>query len=133
MALAKDLKHLQENGSASAAEMAEFLAHLRGRRPQEVLGIVAQSGLTRGITIATIWTLVFMAVFTAGPYFWSKKSPAEAKPIAKQAPAATKPAEAAPVEQPAPVAPAAAAPTTPDVPSKDVLDKLGIGEAKSSD
>lgn len=137
MALPRDLKQLKENGSASAAEMAEFLAQLRGRRPQEVLGIVAGNGLTRGIVVASAWTLALMAVFTAGPYFWPKLFPAEKKAVAKEAPPAAKPAAAAEqVEQPSTPATTPTtvpAPGTPGVPSKDVLDKLGIGEAKPAD
>jgi hypothetical protein len=134
MALSRDLKTLKENGAASAAEMAEFLAHLRGRRPQEVLGIVAGNGLTRGVVIASVWTLVLMALFTAGPYLWPKIFPPEKQAVAQDAPpAAAKPA-AKPAEQSvAPEVPPAAAPATPAVPTKDVLDKLGIGEAKQAD
>lgn len=125
MSLSRDLKNLKQNGSATATEMAEFLAQLRGRRPQEVLGLVAGNGLTRGIVIASAWTIVLMAVFTAGPYFWPKT----AKKAVAQKPAAAKPAEAKPVEQPA----APATPATPETPDKEALKKLGIGEAKPAD
>ena len=130
-----DLKQLKENGSASAAEMAEFLAQLRGRRPQEVLGIVAGNGLTRGIVVASAWTLALMAVFTAGPYFWPKLFPAEKKAVAQEAPPAAKPAVAAEqIEQPsAPVAtPAVPAPGTPSCRARTCWTSWASDEAKAS-
>lgn len=132
MPLSRDLKNLKENGSATAAEMAEFLAQLRGRRPQEVLGIVAGNGLTRGIVVASAWTIGLIAVFTVGPYLWPKMFPVEKKAVAQDVTPAAKPAEGKPAE-PAPATPAAASPATPEAPEKDALKKLGIGEARPAD
>jgi hypothetical protein len=61
-------QQLRGHSSATAAELREFLGQLKGRSPQEVMGIVAQSSLFRGITTATIACGVLMLVFTIGPY-----------------------------------------------------------------
>ena len=39
--IARDLQQLKTHSAASVAELREFLAQMRGRRPQEVLGLVA--------------------------------------------------------------------------------------------
>ena len=39
----RELRNLHANGSASLAELREFLAELKGRKPQEVIGIVSAS------------------------------------------------------------------------------------------
>jgi hypothetical protein len=127
-----EFRNLKENGSASAAELAEFMAQLRGKRPQEVLGLVAQSGLTRGMASATVAVLVVLAVFTVLPYAWGKISPEKAKV------AVEKPAEKAEVVKPPAAATPKAAPkeeaVAPAKPSQaEIMQKLGVGEAKKSD
>jgi hypothetical protein len=126
-----EFRNLKENGSASAAELAEFLVQLRGKRPQEVLGLVAQSGLTRGMVTATVMVGAILAVFTVTPYAWSKMFPGKAQVAEKQAaqPAAAKTPAEAPASAPeaAPAAPA-------EKPSQqEIMQKLGVGEAKPSD
>lgn len=66
--LAQEFRQLTEDGSASAAELQEFLSHLRGRSPEEVMGVVAQSGLIRSTLTATVGCVVLLAVFTVVPY-----------------------------------------------------------------
>lgn len=61
-------QQLRGHSSATAAELREFLGQLKGRSPQEVMGIVAQSSLFRGITTATIACAVLLVIFTVGPY-----------------------------------------------------------------
>lgn len=63
-----DIRALKDNSTAAVAELREFLGELQGRSPQEVIGIVSQTGLFRGITAATVGTLVVLVVFTIGPY-----------------------------------------------------------------
>lgn len=63
-----DMKILQQNAAASVGELREFLGQLRGRSPQEVMGIVAQSSLVQGVVSATVGTLIILIVFTVGPY-----------------------------------------------------------------
>ena len=61
-----------------------FLGTLRGKSPQEVIGIVSSSLLIQSTAIATAITIVLMAAFTVGPYLiWGPP-----KGIPAQAPAA---------------------------------------------
>jgi hypothetical protein len=64
----KDLHNLQQNGSASLAELKEFLGRLQGRSPQEVVGLVSTSLMVQSMVIATVGTIALLAVFTIGPY-----------------------------------------------------------------
>lgn len=67
------VKRTRVEASATAAELREFISSMKGKSPQEMLGSVAQSGLVRATTEATIWTLVLMAGFTLVPYFMKSK------------------------------------------------------------
>lgn len=128
--LRRDLQRAREGAFASAAELREFVQNLRGKSPQEVLGEVANSGLAQGVGIATVGTIILMAVFTIGPYYlYPKQSPkpkAEAASTAaseaKPADAAAKPAEAA--EKPSKNAEANA---------RQSLEKMGEAETKTAD
>lgn len=64
----RELRNLHANGSASLAELREFLADLKGRKPQEVIGIVSASLLAQSMVIATLATIAILAIFTVGPY-----------------------------------------------------------------
>jgi hypothetical protein len=64
----RELRNLHANGSASLAELREFLAELKGRKPQEVIGIVSASLLAQSMVIAALATVALLAVFTVGPY-----------------------------------------------------------------
>ncbi len=130
-----ELKHLRQNGQASAAEIREFLKSVQGKSPQEVLGVVAQSGLASGIVLATIGCIVLLVVGSVIPYALNRLS-ADA---ASAKPAKTQQAEA-PAEKPdSPAKQAAAAPpqagTEPATanPVDTLPDKLGIGETKAAD
>ncbi len=63
-----DVKNLKESGSASVAELREFLKTLKARNPQEVIGIVSTSLLVQSLLISCVATVVLMAAFTVGPY-----------------------------------------------------------------
>lgn len=76
----RDMQNLGANTSASVDELREFVAGLKGRSPQEVLGIVAQNSLFQGVTQATIGCVAVLAVLTVGPWFFSEK-PAEAEDL----------------------------------------------------
>lgn len=82
--IARDVGQIKRHGGATAAELAEFLKQLRGRRPQEVLGLVAQSGLLRATALATAGTLALLAALTVIPYFYEKSFPERAKPNAAE-------------------------------------------------
>ena len=73
----QDYQSLRENTTASVGELREFLGRLKGRSPQEVMGIVAQSSLVRGISIATAGTLILLCAFTIGPWALADEQQAE--------------------------------------------------------
>jgi hypothetical protein len=64
----KDVEHMKQGAAGSIAELREFVAGLKGRKPQEVLGIVAKSGLTKGILHATLGCALMLVVLTVLPY-----------------------------------------------------------------
>lgn len=66
--LGRDLQRLRRDGAATAGELRQFLGQMRGRSPQEVMGIVAQSSLVQSIAIATVGCAVLLAVGTVIPY-----------------------------------------------------------------
>jgi hypothetical protein len=127
-----ELKNLHQNGSASASELREFLSKLRGRSPQEVVGIVSSSLLVQSMVQAVLLTMFFTAVFTVGPYLvWGpntrKKAEVAATP-ATAAPSATAPTATTPASGDA------ATPST-TVPSADpaaAAKVLGIDETKEA-
>jgi cytoskeletal protein RodZ len=138
--LARDLHRAREGTKASAEELREFVRQFRGKNPQEMLGLVAGSGLVRSTILATVLTVGFMAVFTIWPYLtYEPKATAKAnKPAAAPSPAPAPtastpaaPAAAATADAAKPAAPPTAATGTPKQP--DVLQRLGIGETKASD
>ena len=64
-----EVARLKEGTRATMAELQEFLGEARGKSPQEVLGLVAASGLAQGIALSTLATAFVLLVFTAVPYF----------------------------------------------------------------
>lgn len=140
MGLGRDLRRIRSDGAATAAELRDFARQIRGRRPQEVLGLVAQSGLARATSSAAVGTLLLLVLLTVVPYGIAKTFP-ERKPVAAQ-PAASQ------SEQPQPGAAAQSAgqdraaaetntaaggagQTEPSV-DADVLEKLGVGETRQA-
>ena len=81
-----DVRTLKESGSASVAELREFLKSLKARNPQEVIGIVSSNLLVQSLGLACMISAVFMVVFTVGPYMvygpTTKKAP-PTKPAAQ--------------------------------------------------
>ena len=63
-----DVRTLKESGTASVAELREFLKSLKARNPQEVIGIVSSNLLVQSLGLACVITAIFMVVFTVGPY-----------------------------------------------------------------
>jgi len=151
--LARDLHRARHGAQATAEELRAYVKQFSGKKPQEMLGLVAGSSLVQGTILASIITVVFMAAFTVGPYVWKRMSPPVAKASTKLVPAAAAPAPAAtpaaatPGATPATAAAAGTAPaaapgtasavppTAPPgaVPPDPVLDRLGIGETKTAD
>jgi hypothetical protein len=65
----KEAKNLHANGAASLAELKEFLGQLKGKNPQEVIGMVSASMLIQSMGLAVVATVVLMVVGTVIPYF----------------------------------------------------------------
>ena len=127
-----ELRQIKTNGAATAGEIREFIGSLKGRSPNEVLGVVAQSGLTRSIVLATVGFVVILVVFSVVPYGYNKMWPATA--------AATKAddevdANQDDVNSANTETPQQAATANSETPAGagNVADTLGIGETKTSD
>jgi len=109
-----DLRELRDNSRATVGEIQAFLRALKGKSPQEMLGVVAQSGLFRSLVLSTALVAGGILLFTAIPYFMGgdeKPTPVAEKPI--------------PVETPE------AVPEVP-APAPDPLSSLGVGEELSA-
>lgn len=138
MSLSKDLQNIREQGGASLAELGDFLAKMKGRSPQEVMGLVAGSGLFRATFHATILTVLFIAAFTVGPYFYYgpvKARETAAKPADKQAAPATTDTAKKPDSPATPAAPeaTATAAATSKTDAEKAAKALGIDETKPAD
>ena len=125
VSIASDLKKIRRNTAASSHEIREFLAQMRGKSPQEMLGMLASSSLVKCTLQSGIGWLVVIVVFTLGPWLWSMINPPT--PKVAQPPAATA-AVTPTAAAPAPAEPKAAEPTPP----AKVTEKLGIGETKEA-
>ena len=113
-----ELRNLRNNSQATVAELKAFLRELKGRSPQEMLGMVASNQLFRATIHALVLIAVLLLVFTAIPYF-TREAPT---PVV--APTAT---PATPLEAPAET------PVEPAIPAEsDPLESLGIGEEKQA-
>lgn len=117
-----DLRTLKRNSGETVKELKAFLHELKGRSPQEMLGIVASSQLVRATATSCILVFIGIAAFTAIPYAMADRNPPETP---AEEPVATN----EPTEAPAkPATPAEPVETTvePD------LSKLGVDEAKEA-
>ena len=85
MGMLNDMNRLKTDASATSGELREFIRGLKGRSPQEVIGIVAGNALTQAMVTATISCVVMLAVLTVPFAFGNSKSKAKAKPVAATA------------------------------------------------
>lgn len=137
--IARDLGRLKSDGAATVAELREFLSRMRGRSPQEMLGLVAESGLTRSMFLATFLFVLLLAALTVIPYALRYRSADASAPVAEEK--AVMEEDDAQAVQPetteAPGKPAAAAPVvdTEDrrVDPERAVDAMGIGETRVAD
>lgn len=126
-----DYRNLQEHGGATLAELKEFLSSLRGRSPQEVIGIVKTSLLIQSVAISFLLIVIFLGVFTITPYMiWG--------PRVAQKPKKAQPPAAAQAAAPAPTATAAKGESkSGDTPSSEDTTKamkaMGMDETKVAD
>jgi hypothetical protein len=116
-----DLRELKGNSRATVAELQSFLAELKGKNPQEMLGVVASSHLVRSLILST--TLVFAAIviFTVVPYFLGEKPNVESG-FATRPPAPTFPEPTPAKPEPTPIQ------AREPAPEPAPLSKLGVGE-----
>jgi hypothetical protein len=70
-----DVERLKVNSTATAEELRAFVAGLKGRSPQEVLGIVSETGLFRGVAQATVGCIVLVAALTVLPWAFAEEQP----------------------------------------------------------
>jgi len=113
-----DLRELRSNSRATVQEIQAFLRELKGKGPQEMLGVVAASNLFRSLLISTAIVAGGILLFTAIPYFAGDDEKNAPAPVAEN-----KVPEKAP--EVAPEQPAAD-------PAPDPLSKLGVGEELSA-
>lgn len=128
-------------------QLREFLTQLKGRKPQEVIGIVSASLLVQSMVMSLLLVIGLLVVFTVGPYLvYGPPQPktANASPIVAGSGASSQ----SPEENPSPNEATSSAATTanpsiPDAPA-DVPNNaqpdlkrgsqiMGIDEAKSAD
>lgn len=81
------VKRLSTDAAATTAELRDFVRGLKGRSPQEVMGIVTNSALTQAIIGSAIATVVLIAVLSVPFASGSSTKSKSAKP--KGASAAT--------------------------------------------
>ena len=137
--VARDLGRLRSDGAATVAELREFLGRMRGRSAQEMLGLVAESGLTRSMLLATFLFALLLAVLTVVPYALRDRRADASAPVAEEKAAevedSARAGEAETAEQPA--KPAAAAPVADaedtGIDPERAVDVMGIGETRVAD
>lgn len=127
MGMLNDMNRLKTEASATSGELREFIRGLKGRSPQEVMGIVAGNALTQAMVTATIGCVVLLAVLTVPFAFGSSKAKAKSKPVASASESeSAKPDEAA-----------KAAVSEGDTPSEENLKRaskaMGLDETKTAD
>jgi hypothetical protein len=131
------MRRLRSDGSASVAELREFLGHMRGKNPQEVMGLVAESGLIKSTVVSAVGLLVLLFATSALAYFLKpeKKDTAATPGVAANSAATANNTGEQPAESPADADATAAAADDGVITTKSgdkTLDTLGIGESKIS-
>lgn len=129
-----DVRKLKANSAATASELIDWLAKMRGKAPREVLGAVASSHLFAGFIQAAFLLGAVIALWTAGAWGWETYV-VDQRNVAGAEAKVEKPA-AEPSERKVPdnVANPEKA-KMPDLGIDDkqkVADKLGIGETKEA-
>ena len=80
-----DLRELKANSNATVSELKEFLSQLRGKGPQEMLGVVASSQLFRATILSIILVTGTIFALTAIPYFFGEKPAPDPEPVTEAA------------------------------------------------
>ena len=71
-----ELRNLRHNSQATVEELKTFLRQLKGKSPQEMLGMVAGNQLFRATVQSFVLILIIIAVGTVVPYL-RREAPAE--------------------------------------------------------
>lgn len=73
-----DMKRLKTDASSTAEEVREFIANIKGRSPQEVLGAVSESGLVQATVQATIGCAIVLGILSVVPWLMRSEETATA-------------------------------------------------------
>ncbi len=124
-----DLRELKGNSSATVKELQAFLRELKGKSPQEMLGVVAASSLMRSLTLSTAIIVGAILLFTIIP-FLTQGTPKTSAKETVTTPAATPraPEETAPPVNVAPkadLAPLGVGAELPAPPNQNPLENKG--------
>lgn len=125
-----DVERLKTNSAATAEELREFVSGLKGRSPQEVLGIVSETGLFKGVAQATIGCVVLLAALTVIPWTLAEDNP-ETETAEAAAPADETPGETSP--ETAPVTGTETAAASGEVNPAAAIKAMGEDEVKPAD
>ena len=120
------VKRLPTDAATTTSELRDFVRSLKGRSPQEVMGIVASNALTRAMISSTIMTAVLLAALTV-PFAFGNS--AKAKP--------PKPAAASNAEPEKTDTTSSKTAASSDTPSEEDIKKaskaMGLDETKTAD
>ncbi len=133
--IARDFRRLKADGGATADELRDFIRCMRGKSPQQMLGILAQSGLVKSILVSAAGFVVVLSALTVVPYLLKPDAAAAAN-----SPSASKqeqnrstppqPAETQAANPDSSAATNAQGPQSPD--AKAAAAALGIDETKQA-
>ena len=118
-----DLRELKTNSTATVQELQQFLRELRGKSPQEMLGVVASSQLIRATILAVVLVTAAIFALTAVAYFFGEEAEPEPTPAVLAVPAARAPATSTPATEADPKPSTLETPETPGP-----LAPLGVNE-----
>ena len=130
-----DLKNLRRNVSATADELRDFLGQMKGKSPKEMLGLVAQSTLTKGFMQSVVIFSALILVFTVIPFTIGLFNPEEEKKTATEESAPANPENNTQPQDGSPTPNEDGTIQTPlgeTATGNPVIDKLGIGETKDA-
>jgi hypothetical protein len=124
-----DLKNLRRNVSSTADELRDFLGQMKGKSPKEMLGLVAQSTLTKGFMQSIVIFSALILIFTVIPFTIDLFNPEEEKKTATEESAPADPEDGTPTPNEDGTIQTPLGETATGNP---VIDKLGIGETKDA-
>ena len=129
------LQQTQVDVSATADELRDFIARSRGKSPQEVLGMIAQSGLFQSTALATGLVVGVLVLLTIVPYALGHRGKQDkSPPVAKETTDNVNDSSTTPaVDQAATADNETAASNNTTSTADPALKALGIDETKTAD